>query len=144
SKGLAAPVGSMLTGPADFIERAREIRRMVGGAMRQSGVIAAAGVVALTEMVARLPEDHARARRLAQGLDELPGMRVDLDAVQTNIIFFKTEPLVPHPEFIEQLKREGVLVSNYGDRGLRMLTHYMIDDAAVEQAIQAAARALRG
>jgi threonine aldolase len=143
SKGLGAPVGSILTGSADFIERARANRKMVGGALRQSGVIAAAGIVALTEMVDRLPEDQARAKRLAEGLDELPGITVDLEAVQTNIVFFKTEPFIPHVEFAERMKREGVLVSNYGLRGLRMLTHHQIDDADIDAALQAASRALR-
>jgi threonine aldolase len=144
SKGLGAPVGSILAGSKEFIERARANRKMVGGAMRQSGVIAAAGLVALSEMVDRIPEDHARARRLAEGLDELPGVEVDHDNVQTNIIFFKTEPMVPHLELQERLKREGVLVSNYGPRGLRMLTHHQINDAAVDQALAAFQRALRG
>lgn len=144
SKGLGAPVGSILAGSKEFVDRARVNRKMVGGAMRQSGVIAAAGIVALTEMVDRIPDDHARARRLAEGLDELPGVQVDLQSVQTNIVFFKTEPLVAHDEMQDRLKREGVLVSNYGPRGLRMLTHHQIDDAAVDRALRAFGRALRG
>jgi threonine aldolase len=143
SKALAAPVGSVLTGTAQFIDRAKANRRMVGGAMRQSGVIAAAGVVALTEMIDRLPEDHARARRLAEGLDELPGVTLDLQTVQSNIVIFKTEPLVPHSVFIERMRDQGVLLSNYGLRGVRMVTHYQIDDAAIDHALQAAARSLR-
>lgn len=143
SKGLAAPVGSIVAGSAEFIDRVRTQRKTLGGAMRQAGVIAAAGLVALTEMVDRLPEDHVRARRLAEGLDELPGFTVDLNTVQSNIIIFKTEPTVPHVEFIERMKREGVLISNYGHRGLRMVTHYEIDDAAVERALKAAAQAIR-
>lgn len=143
SKGLAAPVGSMVVGDKAFISKARTYRKMVGGAMRQSGVIAAAGVVSLTQMVDRLPEDHRRARRLAEGLDELPGMSVDLDTVQSNIVIFQTEPTVPHVEFVDRMKREGVLISNYGLRGLRMVTHYEIDDAAIEHALKAAATALR-
>ncbi|MBX6342369.1 MAG: aminotransferase class I/II-fold pyridoxal phosphate-dependent enzyme, partial [Thermomicrobiaceae bacterium] len=143
SKGLAAPVGSLVVGSREFIAVARKNRKMLGGAMRQAGVIAAAGIVALTTMVDRLAEDHARARRLAEGLDELPGVTVDLETVQTNIVIFKTEPYVAHPVFVERMKREGVLISNYGHRGLRMVTHYEIDDAAVERALKAAAAALQ-
>ncbi|HET9017136.1 MAG TPA: low-specificity L-threonine aldolase [Thermomicrobiaceae bacterium] len=144
SKGLAAPVGSILTGSREFIEGARRNRKTLGGAMRQAGVIAAAGIVALTEMVERLPEDHRRARRLAEGLDELPGFSVDLDTVQSNIVIFQTQPTVSHPIFVERMKERGVLISNYGHRGLRMVTHYEVDDAAVDSALQAAASVMRG
>ncbi len=88
SKGLAAPVGSMIGGTADTIERARQMRKLLGGGMRQAGVIAAAGVVALQQMIDRLQEDHARARRLAEGIAELPYISVDLETAQTNIVFF--------------------------------------------------------
>lgn len=144
SKGLAAPVGSLLVGTQDFITEARRNRKTLGGAMRQAGVIAAAGVVALTEMVDRLPEDHLRARRLAEGLDEMPGFSVDLETVQSNIIIFQTQPTVAHAVFVERMKEQGVLVSNYGHRGLRMVTHYEIDDRAVDMALKAAATAVRG
>lgn len=138
SKGLAAPVGSMVVGSAEFISRARASRKIVGGAMRQAGVIAAAGVVALRTMVDRLAEDHARALRLAQGLSSIDGVSVDLDTVQTNIVIFQTAPSLDQAEFVAQMKERGVMVSNYGSRGVRMVTHYEIDDAAIDTALTAA------
>lgn len=144
SKGLAAPVGSLVAGSAEFIQRARGARKILGGAMRQSGVIAAAGLVALESMVARLPEDHRRARRLAEALAEIDGIAIDLDAVQTNIVIFRTEPAVEQAAFVERMKAGGVLVSNYGTRGVRMVTHYQIDDAAIDRAIETARSVMAG
>jgi threonine aldolase len=138
SKGLAAPVGSMVVGTAEFIERARASRKIVGGAMRQAGVIAAAGVVALQSMIDRLGEDHARARRLAEHLAKIDGVSIDLDTVQSNIVIFQTEPAIQQADFVAQMKERGVLVSNYGTRGVRMVTHYEIDDAAINTALAAA------
>jgi threonine aldolase len=143
SKGLGAPVGSLVVGSAAFIEKARAGRKILGGAMRQAGVIAAAGIVALSEMVERLPEDHIQARRLAEGLAEIDGITVDLETVQTNIVIFKTEPAIPHPVFTDQMREHGVLVSSYGTRGLRMLTHYQAGDEAVEAALTAAQSIMR-
>jgi threonine aldolase len=142
TKGLAAPVGSLVVGSSAFIQRARASRKIVGGAMRQAGVIAAAGIVALTTMVDRLPEDHRRARNLAEGLAAIDGITIDLQAVQSNIVIFKTEPAIEHAAFIDAMKQHGVLVSNYGTRGVRMVTHYEIDDTAIEQALTAAATIL--
>jgi threonine aldolase len=142
SKGLAAPVGSVVAGSAEFIERARAGRKIVGGAMRQSGVIAAAGLVALQTMVDRLPEDHHRARRLAEGLAEIDGVSIDLEAVQTNIVIFNVEPAYEQAAFVEAMKQAGVMISNYGTRGVRMVTHYQIDDAAIETALSAAREVL--
>lgn len=139
SKGLAAPVGSMVVGSAEFIARARASRKILGGAMRQAGVIAAAGVVALRSMVDRLAEDHARANRLAEGLETISGVSVDLETVQTNIVIFQTTPSIEQADFVAQMKERGVLVSNYGTRGVRMVTHYEIDDAAIDTAVTAAA-----
>jgi len=111
SKALAAPVGSVLCGRAAFIARARRMRKVLGGGMRQAGVLAAAGLVALETMVDRLAEDHANARRLAEGLAELPGIAIDLDRVQTNIVIF-------------DLRREGItpddLVERMADRNVRL------------------------
>src|SRR5207237_9551891 len=92
SKGLSAPVGSILAGSAGFIERARRMRKMVGGGMRQAGVLAAAGLCALNEMVDRLADDHANARRLAEGLQGLPGFDTDLARVETNMVFGDCRP----------------------------------------------------
>src|SRR5439155_13006079 len=91
SKGLAAPVGSLIVGTREFITRARRMRKLLGGGMRQVGVLAAAGLIALDRMVDRLAEDHQNARRLAEGLQGLPGLRVDLSRVQTNIVIFHVD-----------------------------------------------------
>lgn len=138
SKGLAAPVGSLVAGSAEFVNRARQQRKIVGGAMRQAGVIAAAGLVALDQMIDRLPEDHRRAHRLAEGLAAVPGLVVDLATVQTNIVIFRPPADLPTAQVIEAFAARGIRVSNYGTRGLRMVTHYEIDDDAISSAIEAA------
>jgi len=135
SKGLAAPVGSMIAGSTDFIARARRMRRIVGGAMRQAGVLAAAAIVSLTEMVDRLPEDHARARRLAEGFADVPGIFVDRELVQSNMVFYKLDP--PNHDFAAEMKAQGVLVGG-GQYGGRMVTHYEITDADIDTAVMAA------
>lgn len=137
SKGLAAPVGSLVAGDGDFVDRARRNRKLLGGAMRQSGVLAAAGLVALDEMIERLPEDHARARRLAEGLAAIPGIMIDLESVQTNIVIFRPPPHLPSGEVIAALAARGVRISDYGTRGLRLVTHYEIDDDAIAAALHA-------
>jgi threonine aldolase len=138
SKGLAAPVGSLVVGSSEFIQRARASRKILGGAMRQAGVIAAAGVVALQGMVTRLGEDNARARRLADGLSTIEGVRIDPESVDTNIIIFNTEPVLGHVEFIAAMSDRGVRVSNYGTRGVRMVTHYQVSDKDVDDILAAA------
>ncbi|CAN5780053.1 low-specificity L-threonine aldolase [soil metagenome] len=142
SKGLAAPVGSLVVGSGEFIQGARRSRKILGGAMRQSGVIAAAGVVALTEMVTRLPEDNQRARTLADGLAKIDGITIVPDAVATNIVIFQTEPALDHVRFIDSMAAHGVRVSNYGTRGVRMVTHYQISDDDVQTALTAAREVL--
>ncbi|MDQ3467569.1 MAG: aminotransferase class I/II-fold pyridoxal phosphate-dependent enzyme [Chloroflexota bacterium] len=137
SKGLAAPVGSLVAGDGDFVDRARRNRKLLGGAMRQSGVLAAAGLVALDEMIERLPEDHARARRLAEGLAAISGVMIDLESVQTNIVIFRPPPHLPSGEVIAALAARGVRISDYGTRGLRLVTHYEIDDDAIAAALHA-------
>ncbi len=145
SKALAAPVGSIVVGTREFIARVRGNRKLVGGAMRQAGVIAAAALVGLTEMVDRLPEDHVRARHLAEGLAQIPGVAVDLETVQSNIVIFKPDPArLASEEFIAGMAEGGVRVSNYGLRGLRLVTHYQITDADVERTLQVAAGLLEG
>ncbi len=139
SKGLAAPVGSIVAGSAGFVEMARRNRKIVGGAMRQSGVIAAAGLVALNEMVDRLPDDHRRAKRLAQALAEMPGVVIDLDTTQSNIVIFQSPSGLTHEAAIAAFRDHGIKVSNYGLRGLRMVTHYEIDDEAIDRTIRAMA-----
>lgn len=135
SKGLAAPVGSVVTGSAEFIDGVRRQRKLLGGAMRQSGVIAAAGVVALESMVDRLSEDHERARHLAAELAKIPGISLNPDNVQTNILVFRVDERLDQNEVVERLKANGLLVSNYGAVGLRMVTHNDIDDAAIDKAL---------
>ncbi|MBI3801974.1 MAG: low-specificity L-threonine aldolase [Deltaproteobacteria bacterium] len=137
SKGLSAPVGSLVCGSRDFIARARRTRKMVGGGMRQAGIIAAAGIVALTEMVERLAEDHRHARILAEGLVELPGMHLDLDTVQTNLVILG--PRAPHPEgpsFAQELARAGVKIGDIGGGRFRAVTHYGIAQADIHEAVR--------
>lgn len=135
SKGLSAPVGSILNGRADTIAEARQVRRMVGGAMRQVGVIAAAGIVALETMVERLAQDHENARILAEGLATLPGIRLDPASVRTNIIAFDLEGWEP-PEFLAALKAAGVLAVPFGPHRIRMVTHNDVSREDVEKALE--------
>jgi len=142
SKGLAAPVGSLVAGTEEFIQRVRTQRKVLGGAMRQSGVIAAPGLVALETMVDRLPEDHRRARRLAEGLAAIEGVLIDPGRVQTNIVVIKLPGVRDHAPFIEELRQRGLAVSNYGLRGVRLVTHYEIDDAQIDRALEIVATAV--
>jgi threonine aldolase len=141
SKGLCAPVGAVLCGSADFIAEARRARKVLGGGMRQAGILAAAGVVALQQMTERLAEDHARAKRLAEGLAEIPGIHVR--PVFTNILYFDLAediPMTPE-DLVAALKAHAVLLLARVGRSFRAVTHYWIDDAGVDQAL-AAFRAL--
>jgi threonine aldolase len=135
SKGLSAPVGSILNGSADFINRARQMRRMVGGGMRQVGVIAAAGIVALETMVERLARDHENARLLAEGLATMPGIRLDAPSVQTNIVAFELEGWEP-PDFLAALREAGVLAVPFGPHRIRMVTHNDVSREDVEKALE--------
>ncbi len=146
SKGLAAPVGSMLVGDAAFIAEARRIRKMFGGGMRQVGVLAAAGLVALEEMLPRVAEDHATARRLAELIAEVPAAVLDPGSVETNIVFFSLAPGSPltAAELVERLRVEGVLANALGPDRVRMVTHYEISMEDVERAGRIVARLLRG
>jgi len=135
SKGLSAPVGSILNGSADFIARARQVRRMVGGGMRQAGVIAAAGVVALETMIERLAEDHENARLLAAELATLPGIGLDPASVQTNIVAFDLDGWEP-PDFLAALKDVGVLAVPFGPHRIRMVTHNDVSREDVETALE--------
>lgn len=140
SKGLGAPVGSVLVGTRRFIEQAHRYRKMMGGGMRQAGVIAAAALVALREGPARLAADHERARRLGQGLAATPGFEVDLDTVQTNMVYAH----IPQaPRVAAGLAERGVLVNPVGPGTLRFVTHHQIGDEAIERALSAAAEAAR-
>ncbi len=141
SKGLSAPVGSLICGSQEFIDKAHKWRKMVGGGTRQVGVLAAAGIVALETMVDRLAEDHARAHRLAEGLAQIPGIEVDPERFQTNIVFVDVDPsLGSVPEFMGRLSQEGVKVSYPGARRFRMVTHRHITAEDVDEAIDAVAK----
>ncbi len=142
SKGLSAPVGSVLCGPEEFIGRARRWRRTVGGGMRQVGIIAAAGIVALESMVERLADDHANARRLAVGLAQIPGITLDPDAIQTNIVIFEWTG-GPAPDLISRLGACGVKVSYTGGAKVRMVTHAGIGPADVDAALEVTAAVAR-
>ncbi len=139
SKGLSAPVGSVLVGPASVIDEARRYRKMVGSGMRQAGVLAAAGLLALHDGVARLAEDHRRARRLAEGLARMPGIEIDLQTVQSNIVRFDVAGLgMSMAQFAEALSRSGVRVSGGAPpSGVRMVAHRHIDDASIDAALGA-------
>lgn len=138
SKGLAAPVGSIVAGPRPFVDRARRVRKLLGGGMRQAGIIAAAGSVALTEMVSRLAEDHTNARWLAQELAAIPGIELDRSHVQSNIVIFEltTQRLTPD-QFLAALREQGVLMGSMGGRRVRAVTHYGIRSDDVRVAVEA-------
>jgi len=139
SKGLCAPVGSVLCGTKEFIARARRIRKMTGGGMRQAGILAAAGIVALETMVERLGEDHDRAQRLADGLRRVPGLALEPETPATNMVFVSLLPGIKcnAAEIREALKTHGVLVGVSSERRFRLVTHYWINDSAVNQTVQA-------
>jgi threonine aldolase len=134
SKGLCAPVGSVLCGTVEFIERARRIRKQLGGGMRQAGVLAAAGIVALTKMIDRLAEDHQRARMLAEGLANVSGLRLD-HPVPDRVSYSAAQ-------IAERLRSDGVKIGVVGERRFRLVTHYWIDDQKVEKTIEAFRRAI--
>jgi threonine aldolase len=146
SKGLSAPVGSVLCGSKDFVERARKFRKMLGGGMRQAGIIAAAGIVALETMVDRLAEDHANARRLAQGLAGIKGIRLAQDDIPTNIVMFHLSTELSVVEFMEGLQKAGVKIGLRDSRPFRAVTHRMVSSSDIDEAltrIEAVCRRLR-
>lgn len=137
SKGLCAPVGSVLVGSREQIERGRYLRKQLGGGMRQSGLLAACGIVSITSMIERLAEDHARCRKLADGLSKLPGVELDVSTVHTNIVYFS----VPGREgefdnWLKALEQRKVLAMYLGSRW-RMVTHHDVDGQDVDRALQA-------
>ncbi|HSD85267.1 MAG TPA: low-specificity L-threonine aldolase [Anaerolineae bacterium] len=146
SKGLSAPVGSVICGSPEFIAQARRYRKMLGGGMRQAGVLAAAGIVALEKMIDRLAEDHAHARRLAEGLADTPGVAVDLDRVQTNIIYFDLTPeiKVAGEAIVQRLLEQQIKILNPGPaRHFRFVTHVWIDRDDVDRVLLAFKAALK-
>jgi threonine aldolase len=143
SKGLSAPVGSLLCGTQAFIAEARRWRKVLGGGMRQAGVIAAAGIEALDNMVDRLADDHANARRLAEGLAEMSGFAVDLGSVQTNIIIWSltAEQATPQ-EVVERMGAQGVKISAIGGGRFRAVTHYGIEASDIDRAVDVTRRVM--
>ncbi|MFB2712379.1 low-specificity L-threonine aldolase [Aeromonas veronii] len=134
SKGLGAPVGSLLVGSHDFIARARRLRKMLGGGMRQAGILAQAGLFALEQHVTRLADDHRRAKRLAEGLAALSGIELDLSLVQSNMVFLRLREGESAP-LLAFMKERGIIFSGYGE--LRLVTHLQINDDDIEEVIDA-------
>ncbi len=144
SKGLGAPVGSLLVGTRDDIARARLYRKRLGGGMRQAGVLAAPGLIALEKMTARLAEDHANARFLAEGLARIPGIQIDPEKVQTNILVFDVSGTgIESFEISRRLKQRGVLANGINPSLMRMVTHFDVDRAGCERALEAMEQAVR-
>lgn len=139
SKGLCAPVGAVLVGDEAFIHEARRMRKALGGGMRQAGVLAAAGLIGLREIVPRLHEDHATARQLAEGLAELPGIEIDLERVRINIVFARLADDLPltAPALAARLRERNVWVGARDARRLRLVTHYWITPEHIEAVIAA-------
>ena len=144
SKGLSAPVGSLVCGTRSFVEGARRNRKLLGGGMRQAGILAAAGLVSLTEMIDRLPEDHANAKKLAEGLAVIDGIDLDPDDVRTNIVYFRIcDPALSAPELVEKLAAEGVDVLPVDASRCRAVTHYPITEKNIDRAIAVFSRVMK-
>jgi threonine aldolase len=144
SKGLCAPVGSLLVGNAGFIEEARYKRKIMGGGMRQAGILAAAGIISLTEQTNYLEADHLRAKNLARGLSEIKGILINADEVEINLIFFVWPPAKEEkniPRVMEIFKKYGILI-NPPERGVfRFATHFWIREAEIETILKASREA---
>jgi threonine aldolase len=142
SKGLAAPVGSILAGETDFIDRARRRRKLMGGGLRQAGVLAAPGLLALDTMALRLGDDHDNARYLAERLAALPGIGLDLAAVEINLVWFTLPPTLDVPALMARLTSAGIKANPPEDGRMRLVTHWQVDRAAVERILQVFADSL--
>lgn len=143
SKGLCAPVGSLLVGTAEGIGRGRSFRKRLGGGMRQAGILAAAGLVALEQMTERLAEDHVNAKLLAEGLARIPGIRFDAGRVQTNIVIFDLSPLgISTAQLSAELKQRGILADGVDDQRMRLVTHHDVTRSDCETALSAIAEAV--
>ncbi len=144
SKGLVAPVGSMLVGTKKFINRARHLRKMLGGGMRQVGVLAAAGMISLEKMTGRLGQDHVRAKNLFEGLKQVQGLKLEASP-SSNMIYFDLADriILTENQIIEEMKKYDVLVDWAGTRRFRLVTHFWVDDAGVEKAIKGFSEVLK-
>jgi len=144
SKGLGAPAGSMVCGTCDFIEKARRARKLLGGGMRQAGILAAAGIVAIDEMVDRLAEDHANARLLAEGLAGLNGLLIDPEIIKTNIVYFNiSRNNISAEELSDRMRHENVLLMATGPMQLRAVTNYHITSEDIGYVLSALQRILK-
>ena len=144
TKGLGAPVGAAIAGSRAFIAEAWRLKQQMGGAMRQAGIIAAGGVFALRHHVKRLAEDHANAKRLAEGLAALPGVRLDPATVETNLVFFDLTGELDAPTVVERLLARGIRMGAMSARTIRAVTHLDVSAAQVEQTLEAARAVLGG
>ncbi|HPS33632.1 MAG TPA: GntG family PLP-dependent aldolase, partial [Anaerolineaceae bacterium] len=144
SKGLCAPVGSVLCSSRETISKARRLRKMLGGGMRQAGILAAAGLVSLDHMIERLAEDHQRARELADALRAVPGLRIDKGTPYTNMVYLALEPEVRQDaaEIVSLLAEQGVLIGATGARTFRLVTHHDVDDEALKACIRGFSRVI--
>jgi threonine aldolase len=140
SKGLSCPVGSLVVGTCEFIDRARKVRKVLGGGMRQAGIIAAPGIVALEKMIDRLKEDHVNARRLAEGIAKITGIAVDMERVQTNMVLFDISGLgVADDVFLSKLREKGVFALTIAQNKVRLVTHRGIEKEHIAKAVAAIA-----
>jgi threonine aldolase len=144
TKGLGAPVGAAIAGPRDFIAEAWRLKQQMGGAMRQAGIIAAGGIYALRHHVKRLAEDHANARRLAEGLAKLPGIKLDPATVETNLVFFDLTRAIDAPAAVQELLARGVRMGALGPRTIRAVTHLDVSAAAIDKTLAAAREIFQG
>jgi threonine aldolase len=146
SKGLCAPVGSLLAGKRDFVEAARMKRKIMGGGMRQAGILAAAGIIALQEMTSRLTEDHDRAKWLARGLAKLPGIVINPGEVDINMVYFSFPPAREREtadRIVEQFANAGIRINAPGQGVFRFVTHYWIGDTEAERILQVSGEAFK-
>ncbi|MGH8070319.1 MAG: low-specificity L-threonine aldolase [Candidatus Entotheonellia bacterium] len=143
SKGLGAPVGSLVMGSKEFVTRAHRFRKQFGGGMRQAGILAAAGIYALEHNVERLAEDHLNAKRLARGIAEIDGLDIDVNAVETNILYFHVrKPGLTVPMLLESLRAEGVLVLGTGPTSIRAVTHLDVSKEGIDRAVEVMRKAV--
>ena len=142
SKGLGAPVGSVLVGSRDFIEEAHRWRKMLGGGMRQAGILAEAGIYALDHNLHRLADDHRRAKNLAQGIEQMPGLAVRIETVETNMVYVKTESSAN--EWQRKLSERGILCFAMDNNTLRMVVHLHINDSQIDEALLILSELARG
>lgn len=144
SKGLSSPVGSMMVGTKKFIARARHLRKMLGGGMRQVGIVASAGLISLEKMTKRLSDDHARAKKIYDGLKQVSGLVLEAQP-KTNMVYFDIHPNIKltDNQIIEEIKKYGVLIDWASSRRFRLVTHYWVDDVAVEKTIHAFVNVLK-